>query len=249
MMKAYIVTGTTRGLGRALIEAILERGDLALSLSSAPPFTSHKHVNVQVDLADTAALPGCLDALLDAVTLNLTERLVLINNAATLAPLMPLERAPADRVESAFGINLTAPAVLITHFLARTEKLTLARRIINISSGAANAPYAGWACYCGTKAGLEMLTRCVAEEQNRRPNPASISAVAPGVMDTEMQGQIRQAAADYFPQREKFMRLHQEGVLSDPLTVARRLLDLDDLGWFQQGGCHDLREMASPVDP
>jgi benzil reductase ((S)-benzoin forming) len=249
MMKAYIVTGTTRGLGRALIEAILERGDLALSLSSAPAFKSHQHVNVQVDLADTGALPGCLDSLLDAVTPNLTERLVLINNAATLAPLMPLEQAPADLVGSALEINLTAPAVLIAHFLASTQKLTLARRIINISSGAANTPYAGWACYCGTKAGLEMLTRCVAEEQSRRRNPARICAVAPGVMDTQMQGQVRQAAADCFPRRDKFMRLHQEGALSDPLAVARRLLKLDDQGWFQQGGCHDLREMVPPVDP
>jgi benzil reductase ((S)-benzoin forming) len=246
-MKAYIVTGTTKGLGRALLEAILARGDQALTLSSAPDFKAPKHVNLQSDLADLDTLPARLDALLDEVTAAVPERLVLINNAGTLAPLAPLEGAPADRIARAFGVNLTAPAMLIARFLNRTEKLTLPRRIINISSGAATAPYAGWACYCGAKAGLEMLTRCVAQEQSRRANPVHICAVAPGVLDTDMQRQVRETPANRFPRREKFIRLHAAGALADPLAVALRLLELDEQGRFEQGGCHDLRALSPPT--
>jgi benzil reductase ((S)-benzoin forming) len=248
-MKAYIVTGTTRGLGRALIDVILERGDLALSLSSAPGFKAGNHINIRTDLADLATLPTRLDALLDEASAVAPEGLVLINNAGTLDPLMPLARAPADLVAKAYGVNLTAPAVLIARFLARTEKLTLPRRIINISSGAAATPYAGWACYCGAKAGLEMLTRCVAQELDRRANSVRICAVAPGVLDTNMQRQVRETPEAYFPKREKFIRLRQAGTLAAPLSVAQRLLELDDQGGFQQGGCHDLREMSPPPLP
>jgi benzil reductase ((S)-benzoin forming) len=248
-MKAYIVTGTTRGLGRALIDVILEKGDLALSLSSAPGFKTGNHLNIQTDLADLVTLPARLDALLDEASAVATEGLVLINNAGTLDPLMPLARAPVDLVAEAYGVNLTAPAILIARFLACTEKLTLPRRIINISSGAATTPYAGWACYCGAKAGLEMLTRCVAQEQNRRANPVRICAVAPGVLDTKMQRQVRETPEALFPRREKFIRLHTAGTLAAPLAVAQRLLELDDQGCFEQGGCHDLREMSPPPLP
>jgi benzil reductase ((S)-benzoin forming) len=137
----------------------------------------------------------------------------------------------------------------MAHFLSRTEKLTLPRRIINISSGAATAPYAGWGCYCSTKAGLEMLTRCAAAEQIQRDQPAHICAVAPGVLDTDMQRQVRETTAALFPRRQKFVRLHETGALATPLSVARRLLALDEAGHLEPGRCHDLREFRPPIDP
>jgi benzil reductase ((S)-benzoin forming) len=162
---------------------------------------------------------------------------------------MPLDHAPADQIAAAFAVNLAAPAILMAHFLARTEKLTRPRRIINISSGAATTPYTGWGCYCSAKAGVEMLTRCAAAEQTSTQNPAKICAVAPGVVDTGMQRQVRDTSDAFFPRRAKFVRLYTAGALAPPLSVARRLLELDIQGAFKPGGCHDLREMAPPMGP
>jgi benzil reductase ((S)-benzoin forming) len=241
-MRTYIVTGTTRGLGLGLVQAIAERGDLALTLSSAPDSDRSGHVNVQADLAATAMLPSRLDLLLARVDPAATDALVLINNAGLLDPLRPLDKAAVDPIAKAYAVNLVAPAALMAHFLSRTEKLTLPRRIINISSGAATRPYAGWGCYCSTKAGLEMLTRCVAEEQARRAHPAQVCAVAPGVVDTDMQRQVRETTDALFPKRQKFIHLHAQGALASPLAVAHQLLALDAAGRFEPGGCHDLRE-------
>ncbi|MEJ2641704.1 MAG: SDR family NAD(P)-dependent oxidoreductase [Desulfosarcinaceae bacterium] len=247
-MNTYLVTGTTRGLGLGLVQAIADRGDVALTLSSAPDSDQSGHVNVQADLADAAILPSRLDLLLERIDPAATEALVLINNAGLLEPLMPLERAAADSIGKAYAVNLVAPAILMAHFLSRTEKLTLPRRIINISSGAATKPYSGWGCYCSSKAGLEMLTRCVAEEQARGDHPAHVCAVAPGVVDTDMQRQVRETTDALFPHRQKFVQLHQQGALAPPLSVAHRLLALDEAGRFKSGGCHDLREFRLPKE-
>jgi benzil reductase ((S)-benzoin forming) len=244
-MHTYMVTGTTRGLGLGLVQAILEKGDVALTLSSAPDFDKGGHINVQADLTDSLNLPSRLDRLLERVDHAATQALVLINNAGRLDPLMPLQQATADPIAKAYAVNLIAPAVLMARFLSRTEKLTLPRRIINISSGAAATPYAGWGCYCSTKAGLEMLSRCVAEEQAQQNHPVHVCAVAPGVVDTDMQRQVRDTREDLFPGRQKFVRLHEQGALATPLSVARCLLALDKAGRFEAGGCHDLRELST----
>jgi benzil reductase ((S)-benzoin forming) len=246
-MRTYIVTGTTRGLGLGLVRAIAERRDLALTLSSAPDSDRSGHVNVQVDLAATATLPSRLDLLLARVDPAATDALVLINNAGLLDPLMPLDKATVDPIAKAYAVNLVAPATLMAHLLYRTEKLTLPRKIINISSGAATKPYAGWGCYCSTKAGLEMLTRCVAQEQARRGHPTQVCAVAPGVVETDMQRQVRETTDALFPNRQKFIRLHDRGALASPLATARQLLALDEAGRFEPGGCHDLRELVPSI--
>lgn len=242
-MNAYIVTGTTRGLGRALIDVIREAGHLALTLSSAEDRTVGGWINLRTDLADPESLPAKLDTLLGEVKDRRLEALVLINNAGRLAPLMPLEHAQAGAIAEAYKVNLAAPAVLMAHFITTTATLTLPRRIINISSGAASAPYAGWGCYCSSKAGLAMLTRCVAEEQNLSDNPVKVCAVAPGVVDTAMQRQVRGTSTAHFPQRQKFVQLHANGALAEPIAVARHLLELDTGGAFESGGLHDLRKM------
>ncbi|MDJ0780602.1 MAG: SDR family NAD(P)-dependent oxidoreductase [Desulfosarcinaceae bacterium] len=246
-MLTYIVTGTTRGLGQALIQVIQEAGDRALSLSTAPDYCDGDRCNVQSDLADTDSLPAKLDLLLELDGILASEALVMINNAGRLDPIMPIQRAAPGQIAKAVAVNLVAPAVLMAHFLFRTQKLTLPRRIINISSGAAARPYAGWAAYCSTKSGLNMLTRCVAQEQEAHPNPALVCTVAPGVINTRMQRQIRSVAEENFPAKQKFVRLHTEGVLATPRSVAHHLLRLDRQGRFEQGGCHDLREMSTSI--
>jgi benzil reductase ((S)-benzoin forming) len=242
-MNAYIVTGTTRGLGRALVEVICEIGQLALTLSSAADQIAGGQINVRTDLTDLDSLPAKLDILLHQTEGRVLEALVLINNAGRLDPIMPLAHAQKRPIAEAFKINLTAPAIIMAHFIRSTAALTLPRRIINISSGAATSPYAGWGCYCSSKAGLAMLTRCVAQEQAMSKNPVKVCAVAPGVIDTDMQRQVRETSVDNFPRRQKFLRLHAEDSLAAPISVARRILDLDAGGQFEQGGLHDLREM------
>jgi benzil reductase ((S)-benzoin forming) len=115
------------------------------------------------------------------------------------------------------------------------------KRILNISSGAANNPYYGWSAYCTAKAGLDMLTRCVATEQEKQPYPVEIMSVAPGVIDTDMQTIIRDTTDEQFSLRKKFIDLKEKGQLIAPNLAGKKLVDLLFSRNFKSGDISDIR--------
>jgi hypothetical protein len=90
------------------------------------------------------------------------------------------------------------------------------RKVVLVSSGLGRRAMAGSASYCAAKAGLDHLARAVALEEAARPNGARIVSLAPGVIDTDMQLQLRSADAAAFPERERFAGLHSGGQLDSP---------------------------------
>ena len=114
-------------------------------------------------------------------------------------------------------------------------------RIVTISSGAAKRPLHGWSSYCVSKAGLDMWTRCLAEEGNSQN--ISALAIAPGIVDTEMQKEIRNADKSSFPLLQNFIDYHKNGELTNPDDVAQKLLPfiLGELG--QNGDILDVRNL------
>jgi NAD(P)-dependent dehydrogenase (short-subunit alcohol dehydrogenase family) len=92
---------------------------------------------------------------------------------------------------------------------------------------------AGQATYCAVKAGIDHLARAVALDQAGLPNGARVAALAPGVIDTDMQVQLRGAGAEGFPDQPMFVRLKESGQLASPDDAAARVLaylDRDDFG-------------------
>ena len=96
--------------------------------------------------------------------------------------------------------------------------------LVNISSGAALRGRAGWAAYCAGKAAVDRITESVQLEEEDAGLRAH--AVAPGVVDTDMQVQIRATPPDVFPDVEQFHDLKRRDAFSSPAFVADRLLDL-----------------------
>jgi NAD(P)-dependent dehydrogenase (short-subunit alcohol dehydrogenase family) len=83
---------------------------------------------------------------------------------------------------------------------------------------------AGSASYCAAKAGLDHLARAVALEQAALPYGARIVSLAPGVIDTDMQVQLRGADPALFPERERFLGLQAAGQLDSPAQAAAKVL-------------------------
>ena len=83
--------------------------------------------------------------------------------------------------------------------------------MVNISSGAAVKAFYGWSLYCAAKAGVEAFTACVALEQQQAKHPVMVYAIRPGVIDTEMQQQIRAQDKTRFAEIEKFKALKRDG--------------------------------------
>jgi len=240
----YIVTGTTRGIGRALAEQIVARGDNLYTLSRAPESREGAWHNYACDLRYPDQVGQAMTRILDAMGRVPCRDAVLISNAGVLGPIEPVANLTPAQIAEHMQINLLTPTFLIGLFVRATRQMQCGRRIIAITSGAGRHPYAGWSLYCGSKAGLDMVVRCAALEQRTgEANPVSISAVAPGVVATDMQTEIRGADAADFPARARFVELHASGKLSSPKQVAATILELDAGGQFANGGLYDLRDV------
>ena len=115
-------------------------------------------------------------------------------------------------------------------------------RVTTISSGAALRPLASWSAYCTAKAGLDMWTRCLAEEGGQH-NITAVS-VAPGIVNTGMQTAIRSASPEDFPLLENFVGYHENGQLADAETVAEALYGLITSHTEEQSGQRfDVRDL------
>ena len=114
-------------------------------------------------------------------------------------------------------------------------------RIVTISSGAALRPLTGWSSYCVSKSGLDMWTNCIAKEG--ADNNISAIAIAPGIVDTGMQAEIRNAKPDQFPQRDNFIGYHENGDLVNPKEVAEKLLPFCIGVMGENGHRYDVRNL------
>jgi NAD(P)-dependent dehydrogenase (short-subunit alcohol dehydrogenase family) len=96
--------------------------------------------------------------------------------------------------------------------------------VLNISSGLGRRAMASQAAYCAAKAGMDHFSRCLALDEAAKPNGVRVCSLAPGVIDTDMQVQLRGADAAAFPERNNFAALKQQGLLASPADAAARVL-------------------------
>jgi benzil reductase ((S)-benzoin forming) len=244
-MNLYVVTGTTKGLGEALAARIAQDPENELiALARAPEGPIAGGTRFELDVSDTAAIGKVFDRVEARIQGKSYAKAVLVNNAGIVAPVAPLERADPREIERNLCVNLLAPMLLMGRFLRATEAIAPLRRIINISSGAGRRPIAGWAAYCAAKAGLDMATRVVALEAEARSRRVEAVSLAPGVIDTPMQGVVRGASAEDFPDVDRFRRMKEEGALRAAMDVAQDILRAEAAGKLAGGAVLDLRELG-----
>ena len=177
-----LITGASRGLGRALTEALIARGWRVIGDGRDPArleATAAELGGAFEPIAGDVADPVHRAALVRAVGPQLDA---LVNNASTLGPtpLRPLAAVGADELRAVLDVNVVAPAALITELLPALR--SAGGVVLNISSDAAVEAYEGWGPYGGSKAALDHLSRVLdAEEPEIR-----VRAVDPGDMRTDM---------------------------------------------------------------
>jgi benzil reductase ((S)-benzoin forming) len=243
-MNLYVVTGTTKGLGQALAERIAtDAANELVAIARAPGGAIAGGIGIEADLADSSALERACDALERHIAGKRYDKAVLFNNAGIVAPVAPLERADAAQLERNLAVNLVAPMLLMRRFLLATAAVPL-RRIVNISSGAARRPIFGWSAYCTAKAGLDMASRAVALEAEARGLAIEVSSLAPGVIDTPMQGVVRDASPEDFVDVERFRAMKADGTLRPAADVAADILRLEAAGRLRGDPIQDLRQLA-----
>ena len=114
--------------------------------------------------------------------------------------------------------------------------------MLNISSGLGRKAMASQAAYCAAKAGMDHFTRCLAMDEALKPQGAKVCSLAPGVIDTDMQVQLRSANSSAFPDQPRFAQLQEKGLLTSPEEAARQVLAFLNRSDFGQDPIGDVRD-------
>lgn len=240
-----IVTGTSAGIGHHIAAQLLERGWEVIGLARRPASITHaRYRHLTADLADGAALDRLIASQLEPLFKDPARpRLAVVNNAAAIGRLGPLERLTSATLGALHQVNLVAPVALMAA-ASRAVPRTTALRVVNVSSGAAMAPFPGLGHYCAAKAALRMAGMVMAEEwKSDAPHAptrrnAGIMSYEPGVVDTEMQTEARSHDPAEFPWVGVFESFKTSGMLVPADRPARDVVDFlaaDQVEPFKDG--------------
>jgi NAD(P)-dependent dehydrogenase (short-subunit alcohol dehydrogenase family) len=177
-----------------------------------------------LDLEHSLETAAALTQWLDSRKTVLFASATLINNAAFVPGLVPLSASDPIDLTRALRVNLETPLLLTAAFLRVTELWNIPRKVLNISSGLGRRAQASQAGYCAAKAGMDHFTRCVALDEALKPHGAKVCSLAPGVVDTDMQLQLRSADVAVFPGQQNYVDLKVNGQLTSPADAATLVL-------------------------
>ena len=239
-MDIIIITGGSKGIGKALANKYASENYKVYSLAR----TSSNIKNIEhitVDLSDNTATENIFRNLLKEIITTKVSSITLVNNAGRLGEISNLENLKPSDISKTIQLNTTTPLILSNLFIKLTELLHCKKQIINISSGAAKNPYQGWSIYCTSKAGIDMMTRGIATEQSEIKNGVKCVAIYPGVVDTNMQSQIRNTNEANFNNLQRFVDLKENNELYTPDFVAESIYNIDTENQLQSGGIIDIR--------
>lgn len=249
-----ILTGASRGMGLAMAQQLLKSGNtlICIARSTNPDLAAEAKAagatleQWQQDLSQGEQAAHQLQAWLQAQGPQAFASATLINNAGVIPRIAPLSASanPQDLADLAHAlrVGLEAPMQLTAAFLGATDSWAVPRKVLNISSGLGRRAMASQAAYCAAKAGMDHFTRCVALDEALKPHGAKVCSLAPGVIDTDMQVQLRGADPAAFPDRQNFANLKTGGQLTSPADAATRVLAWLERADFGTNPVADVRE-------
>ena len=147
--------------------------------------------------------------------------MIFINNAASINPIESIGNFDDESIVKAVQLNTIAPLLLANNIIKNNKSKRI--RIFNISSGAAKRLIIGWGIYCSTKSANEMFfnTLKLQEEHNKH---IEVHNLDPGVMDTDMQKNIRSKTKKIMPNVELFKEIHKTNQLKSAQEVALEIV-------------------------
>jgi benzil reductase ((S)-benzoin forming) len=224
-MNYFFVTGSSRGIGKALCKLLLDDlNNFVVGLARSEAIHHERYLHFTADLSDLDQVKNLVKDFFEIK--HKPEKVFLINNAGILGEVGPLGKIKNESLIKVFNLNLLAPAILMNAFINKFSDTEAEKMIINITSGAAQRAVDGWSGYCSSKAALNMISEVAAAEAKLNSGNIKIYALAPGVVDTEMQGEIRKVDKRNFKDLDRFINLYESGELSDPETTASQILKL-----------------------
>lgn len=224
-MNIYYITGTSRGIGKAMAELLIQDdSNFVIGISRKESIKHRNYIHVTLDLTDVTAVKNFkFDKHENA------KRICLINNSGDIGMVKPVGKLTNEEIIRNYNLNLVSPCLLMNSFMHTYQLMQAEKIIINMSSGAGKNPVDGWSMYCASKAGLDMFSKVVdLEEKVRSHKNFRVLAIAPGVVDTEMQVHIRNAKQEDFSRLKDFITFKKDNILLQPDAVAQKFIHIID---------------------
>ena len=216
MSKTYIITGVSRGIGKALAEHFLSKSQSVIGIGRTNSIQNPNFQFIELDLLDSSAIQNF------QLPTTENEEIILINNAGIIGDIERISSMKADSIDEIMQVNVVAPIKLtrkVSEFYGNSKQFTL----INISSGAGKRPIPSWAGYCASKAAIDLFSQTFLLEEQELGKKTRVYSVSPGVIDTDMQVQIRATDESSFSSLENFQKLKSEQKLETPERIALKL--------------------------
>lgn len=230
-MQNILITGVSSGLGEALVEAYLEKGDSVYAIGRTLPkkFDRHPHFFFfPYDLSETFMIQATVKEFLQDRSFEIA-----ILNAGVLGDIQTLSETDLSDIKAVMEVNVWANKELIDVLNAHAS----VKQVVGISSGAAVNGSKGWGAYSLSKSALNMLFKVYAKELSE----THFTALAPGIIKTPMTDHIIEKVNDeIFPSAKKL----KESYIQTPKEAAKNLLFvIPKLFAYESGSFVDVREM------
>ena len=183
-MKQILITGASRGIGRAIAVQFAEKNHTLIltgrnqeKLAETAALVEQKGAKAKIVTADVSRPENVLAFVKQ---LDIDKLDVLINNAG-IAVVEPLAEIKLESWQKTFDTNVTAPFLLIQHFMSRMPK---GSSVVNISSIAAKQGFSNWSSYCMSKHALEGFSNAIRDEL--QGNGIRLISLYPGAVSTDI---------------------------------------------------------------
>ncbi len=233
------ISGASSGIGAAMARSVPFPGARLINISRRPVDGC---IHFSADLSDPKSWATVAELFEREIVGTAFERVVFIHSAGTLDPIGFAGEVSADSYTRQVLLNSASPQVLGEAFVRASLATEAPCQMLMIGSGAAANLYPGWSAYGPGKAAVNQWVRTVGAEQRSRGGNCQVFSIAPGIVATPMQDQIRTVSAREFPNVEDFVSYCERGELSDPDTVADELWGLLRAGKLENGAVLDLRD-------
>ncbi len=212
MSKKIVVTGATRGLGRALVEGFVRSGNQVFGCGRSEDGVQalqdrfSDHIFEVVDVTDFAQVENWAES----ITEQFGAPDLLINNAGIINSNAPLWELEINEVSKLFDVNILGVFYCIKAFVPKMVKQQ-SGIIVNLSSGWGRSTSPEVAPYCASKWAIEGLSKALAQELP--PGMASIP-LNPGVINTDMLQSCFGSSAEAYPNSQEWAELAIPYILS-----------------------------------
>jgi benzil reductase ((S)-benzoin forming) len=164
----------------------------------------------------------------------------LVYNSGVLGEVKSFVNQRLENSTHVFQVNYLS-AVALSHKALQNKHCS---QILYLSSGAAKKAIPSWSQYCASKAALDIFAETLQLELHNMGRHCTVKSIAPGVVDTPMQKQIRSSDETDFPQVSHFRNLHKNQELSSPEEIALKLFIVSQNAENYTNVCLSLRDVV-----